>query len=202
MTMDGSNMSGTLFSALSGLGFSGDNLTDYCDAIGIGSIDNHLVGLAFTTEDEGTTPGAGVGTGTGLSGLDETALANALFQAHVSAFGQAGDDLQDLCDQLAAALISEIALATLSSTHTPVFSGTGEVVPGSIPVDPTAWGSAIESEGAGFGFVGDNWPDAAESVASEYAAAMANATGTVDITGSPSSSSTSPGTGTGSGTLS
>lgn len=194
-------MSGLLQAAMAGRGYTGPDMPNFADAIGNGTVSS-IVGKAFSTTDTGTVPGAGVGTGTGITGLVEATLSAALFSGFVAAFGQAGPDLPDIADDLATALVQELALASLASTHTPVFAGTGTLVVGSIAVVAAAMGAAIEAEGVGAGFLGMNWGDAAGVIGDEYAGAMiAQGTGTVTITGSPSGTP-APGAGTGTGTIS
>lgn len=193
-------MSGLLQTAFAANGYSGPDMPNFADAIGNGTVDS-IVGKAFSTSDTGTTPGAGVGTGTGISGVVQATLSAALFSGFVSAFGQSGPDLPDIADALADALVQELALASLNSTHTPVYLGNGTVVVGSIAVVAAAMGAAITAEGAGAGFVGMNWPDAAGVIGDEYAGAIiAGGTGAVVITGSPAGTP-APGVGTGTGTI-
>lgn len=199
MPISGSHMSGLLQTAMFGRGYTGVSIPDFADAIGIGSVSS-IIGKAFSTTDTGTVPGAGTGSGTGLTGIVQATLSNALFSALVTAFGQAGADLVDICDDLATAFVQEMALAKLTSTHSPVYVGTGAVVVGSIVVSGSAMGSAIEGQGVGSGFIGDNWGDVADVVGSKFAAALALASGSVTITGSPTGTP-APGAGTGTGTI-
>lgn len=196
----GSAWSTTLLGLLSGIGFVGSRLSDFTDAIGNGA-QSHVVGKAFTTTDTGTTPGVGVGTGTGITGMNSAAMATGIFSQAVSFFGQAGSKLQDLCDQVAAANITEMGKALLSSNHTPVFSGAGVVDVGSVGVIGPDWGSQIES--AAPSFEGSQWGNFAQALGVGQAnEILASGTGSVTITGSPTSPTTSPGAGTGAGTIS
>jgi len=185
-------------------GFIGENWPDMCDAVGIGSV-SHLAGKAFATADTGLTPGTGNGVGTGLTGVVKTTLSSALFAALLAGFGSSGDNLQDLCDAVAEALVGEIGVASLASTHAPVYQGSGIVTPGSIPVVGSAWGDLIETQGLGLGFAGINWPVFASIVGTQMASAMATATGNVTITGTftgPTPPGPVPGVGVGVGTIS
>lgn len=200
MPMLGSNMSSTIFTALSAAGFAGSNLLNFTLAIGNGTV-GALVGLPFPTTDVGTVPGVGAGSGVGLTGPVAPALSAAILSGLVAAFGQAGEDLPDVTDALADGLITELGLATLTSTHAPVFLGTGTIPPGAITASASLISGQIESEGVSRGFLGDSWPDLADVIGQEFANAMALATGSIVITGSPAGTPV-PGAGTGSGTIS
>ena len=179
--------------ALAGAGYEGDDLTALCDAIGGGS-EAAVTGAPFTTSDTGSTAGAGVGTGTGVT-INETALSAAIYTRLVAAFGQAGDELAGFCDHIAAVCTSQLGAATLTSAHTPVFAGSGDIT--SITIVGSAWHSAIESAAT---FTGDNWGDVAQAIGEECALALSSGTGSVTITGSGSPGT--PGSGTGTGSIS
>lgn len=182
-------------------GFTGTDMPNFADAVSNGTVPG-LVGAPFTTSDTGTIPGAGTGTGTGVIGVIEGALSISLYLAFVSAFGSSGPNLPDLADAMAAGLVSELANATLTSTHGPVYVGSGTIAPGGITVAGATIASAITFAGVGFGFLGLSWPDAADVIGNEYANAITTfGSGVVTITGSPTGP-TSPGVGVGAGTLS
>lgn len=202
MPMSGANMSNSMFSIASGYGWTGSNLKNMSDALSNGTI-NNMLGAPFQTTDTGTVIGPGVGTGVGLLGVIASVVSLAIFNAAVAKFGSAGDDLLDLTDAVAQAFVAEIALATLSSTHTPVFLGSGTIVPGSIVVIAAAIVAAIQLEGIGYGFLGDNWPDFAEVVGEELANSLAIATGNLVITGAAViPPPPAPGVGVGAGNMS
>ena len=200
MVMTGSGMSSTMETTGNGLGINGDNWPDFCDAVGLGVIGG-LIGLTFTTIDAGAIAGTGEGSGTGLTGLNLETVSSALFDAMKSAFGQAGDDLEDVCDSIATALISEIAKATLISSHTSVYDGNGDIVVGSIIPIGSAIALSVLTAGATNGLLGINWADVADAVGNEIADQIENnATGEVtieEVTSDPKGS----GIGTGSGTI-
>ena len=201
MPLVGSSWSSTLQGILAGKGFTGSRLSDFTDAIGNGSV-NYLIGKGFTTSDVGTTPGAGAGIGTGISGFSVGSISSNIYAKAVSYFGTSGSKLLDICDSLETTFISEMANATLTSTHAPVYLGSGVVDIGSIAVVGSAWGSSIESEGSGSGFIGNKWPDFALAIGEGQAEETVNqGTGTVTITGGGTPPPV-PGTGTGSGVLS
>lgn len=185
-----------LYGILQGMGFMGSKLLDFTDAVAQGSV-GHVVGKAFVTVDTGTVPGTGAGVGVGLSGFSP--ISSAIYAFAVASFGQAGSKLQDLCDAIGQAHNAQLALAALVSTHSPVFVGSGTVVPGSIPVVGTGWGSQVQA--AAPGFVGSQWANFAQAIGKGCAAGYPTATGTVVISGSPSGVPV-PGAGSGAGTIS
>lgn len=201
MPLIGSAWSTELFSELTSKGFVGTELNNFTDAIGNGSV-NHVVGQTFTTTDAGSVSGSGSGVGVGVTGLDPVYISNQIFSYSVASFGQSGTKLKDVCDALANTCKSQMEIATLTSVHSPVFAGVGNIDIGSISVVGLDWGSEIESQGSSSGFVGVKWSDWAESIGVGQAdGVILNGTGIVSISGSPSGPP-SPGGGTGSGVIS
>jgi hypothetical protein len=197
--ISGSAWSSDLYGRLSGIGFLGSRLHDFTDAIGNGS-QLHVVGKAFATSDVGTIAGAGVGSGTGISGVDPSLVSSTIYATAIGLFGQFGSRLQDLCDALGQNVVAQMLTAQLDSTHTPVFAGVGTIVVNSITVVGPAWASSIE--GAAPGFIGNKWPDLAQAIGQGFfTGVFSGGTGTVTITGSPSGIP-SPGAGSGVGTIS
>lgn len=178
----------------------GSRLHDFTDAVGPGSA-THVIGKPFTTLDVGTVPGNGVGTGVGIIGFAPSQIASLIFSFCQSA-GFLGSKLQDVCDACGQAASAELALASLSSIDAPVFLGVGNIVPGSIGVDGSAWGSSIQSIGSGENFVGSKWPDFAQALGKGHALPVqSTGTGILAITGSPSGVPV-PGSGSGTGVIS
>jgi len=196
--ISGSSWSTFLFASLQSKGFVGSRLMDFTDAVGNGG-QSHVVGKAFTTTDTGTIPGTGSGTGTGITGLIAATISSLIFAASSAIFGQFGSRLMDVTDSVGDAAVAELALALLTSTHSPVFAGSGVVDIGSIPVVAAAWGSAIQA--AAPSFLGGQWPNFAQALGEQATHVLANGTGSVTITGSPTGAPV-PGVGTGSGTIS
>ncbi len=197
----GSAWSADLHGRLTALGMQGPKLQDFSDSVGNGSA-SHVVGKPFDTIDTGLTPGTGVGTGDGISGFTAPDVADAIFAAAVGFFGQAGPKLQDICDAVGQTCEAQMALAMLSSSHGPVFSGSGEITPGSVMIVPAGWGSSIEGEGSGVGFEGIKWPQFAEALGKQAGPILASGTGTVTISGSiVGPPPPVPGAGSGSGTI-
>jgi hypothetical protein len=202
MTISGAQMSGFLYTEFSNVGFAGENLLDFCDGTGNGSA-NTLIGKGFSTVDTGTTPGNGSGSGVGLT-IDDVALKGNLYSALVAAFPNNPpaefDNRLDFCEAIAKATKSIAASITLTSNHTPVFLGTGNINGGSIIIGATLMKLAIY---AGTSFTGENWLDLAGVIGDTITDYFEqSATGSVTITGSPTSPTTVPGSGAGSGTMS
>jgi hypothetical protein len=198
--MLGAHMTGTIIGTMTAAGLIGTSVPSFAMAVGDGSI-TPIIGAPFTTTDIGTVPGAGVGTGVGLTGPVDSLIAQAIFVGLVSKFGSAGDSLLDITDSVAGAFVAELALATLTSTHTPVFAGSGTIVVGSISVPASAIADMIEQSGVASGFLGDSWPDIAEVIGQEFSSGLALATGSLVIAGAPTGTP-APGAGTGSGSIS
>lgn len=196
--ISGGTWSAKVSSEMASAGMIGPDVGLFSNAVGIGSA-SHVAGKAFTTTDTGTTPGIGTGVGTGITGLVGTAIGSAIFGAASALFGGSGPDLLKICNAIGAACVQELALATLSSNHNPVYVGSGIVDIGSIAVAAGAWGSSIQSSVA---FTGGQWANFASAMGTGCAGqVMSSGTGTVTITGSPTGPPV-PGGGTGSGTIS
>lgn len=201
MAIVGAAWGSDLYGRLSSLGFQGSQLQTLTTVVGEGSA-QHVIGKPFATVDTGTVPGTGTGIGTGITGLSASSIADEIYSECVNSFGQAGSKLKDFCDAMAASCVAQMALATLTSTHTPVFAGVGTVTAGSIGVVPAGWGSAIASLGVSAGFKGTHWNNWANAIGTGQANGVKNTgTGTVTITGSPSGTP-SPGAGAGIGAIS
>jgi hypothetical protein len=199
MPMLGPHMGGEIVAALASAGFVGPDMLNFANAVGNGSVQS-MVTKQFQTDDTGTTPGTGVGTGTGLVGVIGSLISQAIYGGLISKFGQPGPNLLDVCKAIGDALEKETKLASLTSQHSPVFAGNGVVKAGSIMVSGSEWGSNIKTFGVLAAFLGDRWPDFAEVVGTECAKVVKNATGQVLITG-VGTPPTAPGIGTGSGMI-
>jgi len=196
--ISGSNWSSTLQASLAGKGFVGSRLSDFTDAVGNGGF-IHVTGKPFATTDTGTIPGNGVGVGAGVTGLIGATISTLIFALATGFFGQSGSKLLDVTDSVGDAAVTELALAQLNSTHTPVFSGAGIVDVGSIAVVPSGWGTAIDA--AAPSFLGSEWTNFADAVGQGQGThVLAAGTGAVVITGSPTGP-TVPGAGTGVGVV-
>lgn len=197
----GAAWSSTLYGNLVAQGLNGSHLQKFCDAVGLGSA-GHVVGKTFATVDVGTVPGAGVGSGVGVVAIVGASISSKIYGYSVAAFGQAGTYLQKVCDAIGQTCVSQMALATLTSSHAPVFAGAGTITPGSISVVPSGWGGLINSQGSGLGFVGTFWPQFADAIGKgQGEEVMAVGTGVVAIAGSPTGLPV-PGGGSGTGVIS
>lgn len=205
MPLIGAAWGSDLMGRLSGAGFVGSKLSVLTNAVGNGSV-LHVVGKSFATVDVGLIPGIGVGVGVGVTALSASAISAEIFSECVSTFGQSGSKLKDFCDAMAASCVAQMALATLTSNHTPVFSGAGTVTVGSIGVVPAGWGSSIQGLGAAAGLVGSQWANWATAIGKGHGNGVKNTgTGTVTIAGSFTGSvppGPLPGGGSGSGIIS
>jgi len=197
MGLSGPRFSNTLYSNLTGVGFTGAKLHLFTDAVGIGS-DSHVSGKSFATADTGTVPGHGTGVGTGLTGI--AGVATQIY-ALATGFGFTGSKLMEICTAIEMALITEMGNASLNSIDFPVYLGVGNIVPGSIAVVSSGWSSSIQSQGAGDGFIGSKWPEFSQAIGGGCYTGFQTATGTLAITGSPIGAP-SGGSGTGTGTIS
>lgn len=197
MPLSGAAWSSTLQASLASKGFTGNRLQDFTDAIGFGTVD-YLIGKQFTTNDSGLVPGSGVGVGVGLTGFVVGNLSSLIFSKSVSYFGSQGNRLQDICDSLEETFISELANTQLDSTHSPVFSGIGNIIIGSLTVDGASLSISIDNEGSGNGFIGNQWPNFAKAIGEAQAEILlSEATGIVNISGSGGPPSGGSGTGIG-----
>jgi hypothetical protein len=77
MAISPADWSNQLLTAFQGKGFEGPDLPKLCDAIGNGSAQT-VIGKPFATADTGTTPGVGVGSGTGITIVKDIVLAGIL----------------------------------------------------------------------------------------------------------------------------
>lgn len=183
MSLSPDTWSSDLLGRLNGIGFTGTKLPEFAQAVGTGSV-THVVGKTGVTVDTGTIPGIGVGTGIGIIGFSSSLISSTVYGLCVSSFGQAGSKLMDLCDQVAATCVAQMALATLMSDDVPVYLGSGIITPGTIAVVGAAWGSLIQAQEPGF--MGAQWPNFAMALGQGQAQVIqAMGTGNLVITGSP-----------------
>ena len=200
MPLVGSAMAAELVSVLTGNGFAGPDLPFFCNALGNGIVAS-TVGKAFSTTDVGSGPSAGVGAGIGLTGyLAPAALSAMLAEATLKGFILT-PEASNVYDSVSQAYSNQLALATLTSAHTPVYLGTGTVVPGSISIPKGPTSSTIASIGVGLGMLGADYADFCDVVAAGIEAGVAALTGTVIIAGPPPPTP-APATGSGTGVIS
>lgn len=205
MALSGAALSGLIQTELAGKGFTGVELTPFSNALGNGIVNATTGILMFTTTDTGTIPGTGTGSGTGVLGLNMSNISSLSFttgQGFWSAFQNNGPGIkwQDLCDAVATAVVAHFATATLTSTHTPVFAGTG-IVTAYSGVTVPAMKAAIVAAAPG-SWAAWRMPELAEAIATGVVTELLSHTpaSTVTITGSPAGVPV-PGAGTGSGVV-
>jgi hypothetical protein len=159
----------------------------------------------FMTADTGTIPGTGSGSGTGVLGLNMSNISSLAFttgQGFWAAHQNNGPGVkwQDLCDAVATAVVAHFATATLTSVHSPVFTGVGVVTAYSgvsVPVMKAAIVAAAPGSWAAW-----RMPELAEAIATGVVTELLSHTpaSTVTISGSPTGVPV-PGAGTGSGVV-
>lgn len=193
MALSASTLGSLIDSNLAGFGAIGSNKSIFSNAVAAGIVMT-LVGKTFSTSDIGTIPGAGTGIGTGLTGL----IAPTMASIAVAALPSTGTNASPLMQAIMNAVVSHLGSnTTLTSSHTPVFAGTGTVVIGSIPVTISQMASNIDSQLSSAGAAGSNKTILSTAIATGVVSGIMLATGTVTITGSPGGT---PSGGAGSGT--
>lgn len=206
MALSGPALSGLIQAQLASKGFTGVQLTPFSNALGNGIVTATTGILMFTTADTGTIPGTGSGSGTGVLGLNMMNISSLAFSTGQGFWSPQqnngpGIKWQDLCDAVATAVVTHFtADATLTSTHSPVFAGTGLVTAYSgvsIPVMKAAIVAAAPPSWAAW-----KMPELAEAIATGVVTELLSHTpaSTVTISGSPSGIPV-PGAGTGSGVV-
>src|SRR5580700_10329751 len=80
MALSASALSALIKSNLQAVGANGSNLQKFCDAVAAGIVMS-IVGQSFTSSDNGLVPGIGTGTGTGITGLMPSSMANMALSA-------------------------------------------------------------------------------------------------------------------------
>lgn len=206
MALSGSTLSSLIQANLAGKGFTGVQLTAFSNGLGNGIVNGTTGLLLFTTADVGTIPGTGTGSGTGVLGLSQaniSSLAYTTGQGFWSSFQNNGPGIkwQDLCDAVAAAVVTHFsAAATLTSTHSPVFAGTGSVVAYSGVTVPVMKGTIVAASPGSWA----TWrmPELAEAIATGVVTELLShaPASTVTISGSPAGVPV-PGGGSGSGVV-
>jgi len=196
MSLSASALGSLIDANLAGVGAIGANRTVFANAVAAGIVMT-IVGKSFATVDTGTIPGAGTGSGTGLTGL----ISGTMITTAVGVLPTTGVNATLLMTAIMNAVVTHMGSASLSSTHTPVFAGSGIITPGSIPVLAPELASNIDSQLSSAGANGSNRTILANAIAAGVAIGFVTATGTVTISGSPSGTP-SPGGGSGTGVIS
>ena len=206
MALNGAGLASEIQSALTGLPWTGTELTVFCNAIGQGIVTNVSGTLLFTTSDTGQIPGSGAGVGVGITGLSPVNIADTIFnigQGFWAPFQNngPGDQWRIFCDTVAVPITSHFAAnATLTSTHAPVFAGSGTVTAYS-GITAAGMTGAITAL-APPGWQAARFPELAEAVATGVVTEILghSPADTVVISGSPSGDP-EPGSGSGAGVV-
>lgn len=178
MPIIGSTWTGLVSAQMATQGMVGPNVPDFATAVGSGSA-SHVVGASFGTSDIGVVAGTGVGIGVGIV-VAGPAIASAIY-GYASGYGWSGPNLMNLCTAVGNACSIALLSALLSSTHSPIFSGTGTVISVSIGVIGGTWGGAIQSA---FPFTGPQWANMCQAIGKGCADVIhASAVAIVSITG-------------------
>lgn len=150
MALSISVLASTIQSNLSGYGYNGSKMSEFCTAIATGVVNTakSLTGIGTLT---GTTASSGVGIV--VSGSN---IANTIKSQCISAFGHTGTELQNFCTAIGNAIQTHFALASLAST------GNGGCTFPSFSFAIAAMASAIQAAAS---FTGVKWVDFCTSIA-------------------------------------
>lgn len=196
--LNGALWASSLFSSLSSNGWNGSHLFNFCFSIGMGSA-NYLIGKSFTTSDTGTghmafdvitgpIPPAS-GTGTKASGISvSSGLFQSSFLFYMNTFFQMSvlrPELLFLASALGDTFTSQMQTVSLNSTHTGVYSGTGNINPLSYNTSGDGWGDSIKSYGLINALLGIDWPNYCKAIGFAYNICLNVSSASVNITGFP-----------------
>ncbi len=201
MSLSAGTLGSLIDANLAGFGASGSNRTIFANKVAAGIVMS-IVGKPFATSDTGLVPGVGAGSGTGITGLSSSAMSSVAVATLIST----GANAQKLMDAIMNATVSHLGSATLTSTHSPVFLGTGTVTVGSIVVVIPEMASNIQTQLSGAGANGANLANLCLAIATGVCTGiLSSGTGTVTITGTFTGSTPPgplPGSGSGVGVIS
>lgn len=204
MALSGPGLASEIETALQGITWNGVQLNAFSQAIGLGVVTPVSGLLTFTTTDNGTVPGSGTGTGSGITGLDVTNIADLMFDTGQTFWAPSqnngpGVQWRLFCDTVSQTIVDHFANnAELTSTHSPVFVGTGDVTAYAGVLPPVMAASIVS-------FAPPTWaaarfPELAQAVALGVMTEILthSPADSVTIVGSPSGTPV-PGAGTGTG---
>lgn len=197
MALSPSVLSALIKSNLEADGAMGSNLQKFCDGVAQGIL-TPIIGTTFITNDTGLIANPGTGAGVGITGLSPSTMASLALADMFSTGSNAAKLMQSIMD----ATVTHLSTAaTLSSTDTQVYSGTGLIVVGSIVVTISAMSSSIDSSLASQGAHGSNRTHLSHAIATGIVTnILSSGTGTLAISGSPGPPFT-PGADTGMGVI-
>jgi hypothetical protein len=185
MVMTGPTLALKIFGAFTASGFIGIDSINLANAIGNGSM-LEILGKPFETMDgPGSGSAAGAGVGVGLVGIVGALVSTQIQSELVLITGlPPTPDMISMCDAIGDSLEMEVALATLITQHTPMWSGVAQIKVGSIGVVSPSVGSSIKS--AAPTFIGKDWPDFANAYGTGIGDSFALATSNpITVAGSP-----------------
>lgn len=163
----------------------GKDLKKLCDTIADG-IDMSIKSTAtFTTQDTGTGPLCGgivSANGTGVGLIVSPGIASAAISLKLLASGFIGKGVSPMCSAIDSAFVTYMSTASLSSTHSIVYIGSGTI--SSVILDSSIIKANIMLMALANGLLGKNIADLADAIASGISNALKTATGQVTITGS------------------
>lgn len=200
MALSAATLGSLIDTNLQGEGANGSNRTVFANAVAAGIVMS-IVGKAFATADVGLVPGIGVGSGTGVIGLSAPTMTTTA----VNALPSTGVNAEPMMRAIMMATVTHLADATLTSSHTPVFLGSGTIVIGSIPVMISEMSSNIDVQLLSAGANGSNRTILSTAIATGIVnEIIAAGTGTVTIAGTFTGSvppGPVPGAGAGTGVI-
>lgn len=178
-------------------GASGSNLQKFCDGVAQGIL-TPIIGTSFMTNDSGLISNNGTGTGMGITGLSASTMTSLALADMFHTGSNASKLMQAIMDGTVTHLSTA---ATLMSTDTQVYSGTGMIIIGSIVVTISGMSSSIDSSLSSQGANGANRTHLAHAIATGIVTnILSSGTGTLTITGTPALPMI-PGSDTGVGTI-
>lgn len=197
MALSASTLAGLIDSNLVGFGATGSNKTIFCSAVAAGIVMS-IVGKTFTTTDVGFVAGPGTGVGASLVGM----TSGNMVSVAIAALPTTGVNANNLMQAIMIAVVVHLQTAQFTSTHGPVYLGTGTIVVGSITVSTSEMAGNIDSQLGLAGAAGSNRTVLSNAIASGIVTEiLASATGQVIISGT-TMGTPNAGTGTGSGVIS
>lgn len=183
MPMLGVTFAAKLLTGFSSVGFVGMSTPILAQAIGDGAM-LKILGTPFDTIDTGTGTGTGVGTGVGLVGIVGAVVAAQIQTAIISSSGSPPTpDMINMTNAIGDALQQEVALATLITSHSPMYVGVATITPGSIGVTGSDVGDSIKNTGILASFIGSDWPDIAKAIGTGIGDSFALANATITVVG-------------------
>ncbi len=197
MSLSVSTLRSLIDTNLANEGATGYNRFIFSEAIANGIIMS-IASKTFTTSDTGLVPGTGTGNGTGITSLSSSNMTSTT----LALFPTTGVNAERLVRAIMQAVVTHLTTsATLTSSHTPVYSGTGIINIGSITVSTIEMTTNIDNQLFLIGANGYNRTILSSAIATGIVTEIIGfGTGTVIITGTPSGIPTS-GSGSGTGVI-